>query len=104
LKLSQRIQEEEATYSEIDLPERISEKNDYKELLQKVFNVCNTLFRKIVQTKEKTTRMNTILELERLVLNRTKDFNSKILVEKGLEKDKNPIFESTKDLEISHSL
>ncbi|CAG8832080.1 1018_t:CDS:2, partial [Gigaspora margarita] len=110
---SRRIQEEEATYPEVDLPgtrtpvaapkvlygkekeERISDKeNDYEELLQKVLNVCNTLSREIVQIKEETARMNVALELEGLVLNEIKGFDSEILVKEELEKGKGPTFGS----------
>ncbi|CAG8832682.1 7759_t:CDS:10, partial [Gigaspora margarita] len=62
--------------------EEISNKeNDYKELLQKVLNICNALSREIVQMKEETAGMNA----------------------EGLKKDKNPMFKFGEDLERSHS-
>ncbi|CAG8817958.1 29779_t:CDS:2, partial [Gigaspora margarita] len=116
-----RTKEKEATYFEVNLPgtrtpvaaPKVLDKkekegginnkeNGYEELLQKVLNVCNALTGEIVKTKEETTGMNAALELEGLVLNEIKGFDSEILVKEGLEKDKNPMFESTEDLERSH--
>ncbi|CAG8757987.1 29702_t:CDS:2 [Gigaspora margarita] len=44
--------------------------------------------------------MNAILKLKNLDLDRIEGFDKEILFEKELEKDKNPMFESTKDLKM----